>query len=94
MDLFDEESVDEEEAIKFASEVGAVFKLTSARNGEGVENLFKTMGCKFIDNDYVDMDEILRKKSSEKNGNLDNIKLDSEKIKEDNKQNKYCCYYL
>ena len=48
-DLFDKEQVPEAEARNYASQIGAVFKLTSACTATGIEELFKSIGCKFLD---------------------------------------------
>ena len=51
-DLFDKEKVSEEKARNFAKEIGAIFKLTSACTSVGVEELFVSVGCKFLDPNY------------------------------------------
>ena len=51
-DLYDNEQVTEDEARKFAEEIGAVFKLTSASLNTGIEELFKAVGCKVLDPNY------------------------------------------
>ena len=51
-DLFDQEKVSEERARKFAQEIGAIFKLTSACTSVGVEELFISLGCKYLDPNY------------------------------------------
>jgi hypothetical protein len=51
-DLFDKERVSEERARKFAEEIGATFKLTSACTSAGVEELFISCGCRFLDPNY------------------------------------------
>ena len=51
-DLIDSEQVPEEEARKFAKEIGAIFKLTSACKSIGIEELFVGVGCKFLDPNY------------------------------------------
>ena len=53
-DLFENEQVPEEQARKFAEEIGAIFKLTSACASTGVEELFIGVGCKFLDPNYKD----------------------------------------
>ena len=53
-DLFHNEKVPEEKARKFAQEIGAIFKLTSACTSVGVEELFVSVGCKFLDPNYKD----------------------------------------
>ena len=51
-DLFDKEKVPEENARKFAKEIGAIFKLTSACTSVGIEELFMCLGSKFLNPDY------------------------------------------
>ena len=79
-DLYDNEQVSEDEARKFADEIGAVFKLTSANTNKGIEDLFKTIGCKVLDPNYSEDDESNQKKM--------NIKIDNDKTK---KKKKGCC---
>ena len=81
-DLYDNEQVSEEEARKFADEIGAVFKLTSASTNTGIEELFKGVGCKVLDPNYVDDND-----PSKKNNN---IILNDEKDNK-NKKKKACC---
>ena len=56
-DLFDKEQVPEENARKFAKEIGAIFKLTSACNSVGIEELFISLGSKYLDPDYTEDDD-------------------------------------
>ena len=51
-DLFDKEQVSEAEAREYAKEIGAVFKLTSACTASGIEELFKSIGCKYLDPNF------------------------------------------
>ncbi len=53
-DLIDNESVSEEKARKFAQDIGAIFKLTSACTAGGIEELFVGVGSKFLDPNYKD----------------------------------------
>ena len=46
-DLFDKEQVPEADARKFASEIGAIFKLTSHTTGAGIEELFESIRKNF-----------------------------------------------
>ena len=48
-DLFDQEAVDEGKGREFAKEIGAIFKLTSAKNQSGVEDLFISIANKLED---------------------------------------------
>ena len=81
-DLYDNEQVSEEEARKFADEIGAVFKLTSASTNTGIEELFKGVGCKVLDPNYVD--------DNDPSKNKNNIVLNDEKDNK-NKKKKACC---
>ena len=48
-DLIEEEKVSEEDAREYASKINASFRLTSALNNIGVEELFKELIEKYID---------------------------------------------
>jgi hypothetical protein len=89
-DLFDKEQVPEADARSYASQIGAVFKLTSACSGTGIEELFKTIGCKFLDPNYKE-DEEAGSGSTGQSGNAGGaVKLDANKAKENTKK-KGCC---
>ena len=53
-DLYDNEAVSEEKARQFAEKIGAIFKLTSAYTSVGIEELFVTLGSKFLDPNFKD----------------------------------------
>ena len=57
-DLFEEEEVEEEEAKNYAKEIGAYFQLTSAFQDIGIKDIFNYIGCKILDPDYVENNEI------------------------------------
>ena len=78
-DLYDDEAVSEEEARNFANEIGAIFKLTSASTNSGIEELFKALGCRFLDPDYIEDYDEKRNNS---------IKLDNNNKQ---KKKKKCC---
>ena len=82
-DLYDNEQVSEDEARNFANEIGAVFKLTSASTNQGIEELFKGVGCRVLDPNYSDHSENSEKKKDS------NIKLDEKNT--DKKKRKGCC---
>ncbi len=48
-DLYENEQVDEQTAKDFAKKIGAIFKLTSALNSSGIDQLFDFIGKKLID---------------------------------------------
>ena len=90
-DLFDKEQVSEDEARKFAQEIGAIFKLTSACAGTGIEDMFKSIGCKFLDPNYRDDDDSKGGAGSQaSSGTSGGVKLDAKKVNEEN-QKKGCC---
>ena len=82
-DLYDNEQVSEDEARNFANEIGAVFKLTSASTNQGIEELFKGVGCRVLDPNYSDDSDNSEKKKDS------NIKLDEKNT--DKKKRKGCC---
>ena len=52
-DLYEEEEiVKEEDARKYAKEIGALFNLVSAKNGLGIENLFNDILDAYLKNNY------------------------------------------
>ena len=76
-DLFDKEEVSEDEGRNFAEEKNFIFYLTSAKNGTGIDNLFKDIVDRLCER------KVLKKK--ENNGTKLNAK-NTEKNK-----NKKCC---
>ena len=85
-DLYLDEKVKEEDAKKFAQEKNALFKITSAKSGEGVEELFDELVNKFFEQKIP---EVLEESKKEKK-NDENIKI--EEVKQDNKnKKKKCC---
>ena len=56
-DLIEKEQVNEAEARKYAKEVGALFKVTSACTAAGIEELFRSIGCKVLDPNYSEDDD-------------------------------------
>ena len=52
-DLYEGDNLaDENEAKKFAQEIGATFLLTSAKTGEGIEKLFDTLTDRFLSPEF------------------------------------------
>ena len=79
----------EAEARSYAAEIGAVFKLTSASASTGIEELFKSIGRKFLDPNFKDEEEI--NAANEMNAiHNESIKLDSTNTKENPKKKKCC----
>jgi len=51
-DLYEKRTVNDEEAIKYADDINAIFVTTSAKNASGINELFKHIGKKIINPDY------------------------------------------
>ena len=85
VDKYLEEEVSEEEGKKFAKEINAVFKRTSALNGTGIEDLFEELVDKYLSElkNEISKDEI----NTTKEGN---ITIKSEKSNEKGKKRKFC----
>ncbi len=74
-DLYDNEAVPETEAREFAKSINALFTLTSAQNKQGVEDLFKNIGYKFLNPNFqqkVDNKPNNPTISLDKNDHIDN----------------------
>ena len=72
-DLFNKEQISEEEGVEFANSLDAVFKLTSAFQGSGINELFQKLGEKLLNinqepvvNQSITLDEDQIKKKKEK----------------------------
>ena len=61
----EKEQVNEEDARKYAKDVGAIFKLTSACTASGIEELFKSIGRKILNPNYKDDDDSPNKPPSQ-----------------------------
>ncbi len=53
-DMYEMEEVEEEKGRAFAKEIGGIFKYTSAKTSTGIDELFRTIGNKFLDPNYED----------------------------------------
>ena len=89
-DLFDKEQVSEADARKYAAEIGAVFKLTSACTATGIEELFRSIGCKFFDPNYKEDEEGSGSSSNNAQGASGPVKLEASKAKKEPGK-KGCC---
>lgn len=75
-DLYEREQIDEEIARKYAQEIGAIFRLTSASNAYGIHDLFNVVGKKYLVPEIQD-DELQK---------MTSIKIVNEVHQEKNKQ--------
>ena len=99
-DLYTDQQVPKEEGLKFADEIGAIFQMTSAKSGYGVNNLFENIGKKYLDPnyDYQAADKIAEEKyKKRKEEEKLNKKVNTKKrgvvldIKKIEKKKKGCC---
>ena len=91
-DLFENEQVKEEDARKWAKQIGAVFELTSAQNNTGINDLFLKVGYKYLDPTFKPKIEIGNKEDKENHPEEIKIVLDKKDLKKDtNKKNKKAC---
>ena len=96
------EEVNEEEARKYAQDIGAIFQLTSAFTGTGIDLLFKNIANKMIYPNYMektnkkrisyknngDIDDDIINHNDNKNSSIEKkISLDKEKPKKKKKKN-------
>ena len=90
-DLFEKEQVPESEARAFAKEIGAIFRLTSAYTAAGIEDLFRAIGSKYLDPNYVDEE---KKPISKKSigGKKDTVVLNKKNVvnKKNSEKKKFC----
>ena len=99
-DLYNMQQVPKEEGIKLADEIGAIFQMTSAKSGIGINNLFENIGRKYLDPkfDYQAADKIAEEKykkrkekeqmSKKKNERKRGVKLD---VKNEKEKKGGCC---
>ncbi len=98
-DLYENEQVSDEEGKKFAKQINAIFKTTSALSNIGINWLFENLGKKVLDPNYdYTVDEKIQMQSIQKNAsnnnnnnnNNNNIKLNNSDNKTNNKDKKCC----
>ena len=86
-DLYEQEEVNEEEAREYAKEINSLFKLVSAQNGDGIEDIFKMVGERLLTEDFL-------KKIKEEN-NINNNRNSIKNIMVEDtkaiKKKKKCC---
>ena len=82
--MFEQEVVTENEGREFANSIGAVFYLTSAKYNVGINDLFNSLGRKFLDLNYS---HEKAKKDFEEDKGKKGVKL---KISKTTKKKKKC----
>ena len=81
-DRYLEEQVDEDDARKYAEQIGAVFGLVSAKTGDCINELFVNVVKKYLNPDFVTQINIERKNQ----GKEDSIQLKKKKNNNNNKK--------
>ena len=76
--------MDDDEGKQFAKEINAIFQKTSAKESEGIDELFQKIGKKVIDPDKFES-----KQTGNDNNNNNKVKID--KDTKSNKPKKGCC---
>ena len=102
-DLYEIQNVDNSTAKEFAKKIGAIFQLTSAKNNDGISNLFDNIGKKYLQpnyqydvNDNLAKENYEKKKQGEQNNTRIRIKMENNSINNDGgnneqKSKKGCC---
>ena len=82
-DCYNEEIVDEKEARDWAKEIGAIFKVTSALDGTGINELFYSIGEKIFSKQNTN--------NNNQNYKAKNIRIDSAHISKEKEKVNKCC---
>ena len=86
-DIYQNETVKDEEVKKLANDVNAIFQRTSAKNGSGIDLLFNRLGKRFLNSDSPSIINNLSREEYKKREQ----KIRIEEIKNKNKNKKRCC---
>ena len=86
-DLYLNEKVEENEARKWAKEIGAIFGLVSAKTGDCINALFENVIKKYFSPDFVA--EINKEKKAKNENAIDINKKDEDKSQQ-KKKNFFC----
>ena len=97
-DLYENEQVSDEEGKKFAKEINAIFKLTSALSNTGIDRLFETIGKKILNPNFNedDINDLSNSIPGKQNVNInkkqgrDTVKLNNQNVNNSDKK-KRCC---
>ena len=79
-DLFDREEISEDEGRILANEMGAIFSLTSAKENFGIDDLFSSIGNKFLNINLDKSVEVKEKKPIDDKGEIESEKKIFKKI--------------
>ena len=84
-DLYENEAVEEDEINSFAEKVGGIYYEISAKNGNGIDEMFESLAKMYLEPDFNDK---LEKSQSLKE---DSVKLDKRKLSKRKKKDKNSC---
>jgi len=87
-DLYENESVSEEEAREFAKSIGALYGLTSAKSNTGVEKLFLDLGNKYLDPSF--QQKLGEEKEEKEENQGQKITLEKNEVKKEKKKKGFC----
>ena len=75
-DLYIRQQVTKEEGLELAEKIGAIYQITSAKSGHGINNLFENIGRKYIDPkfDYQEADRIAEENYNKKKKEIEEAK--------------------
>ena len=85
-DLYNNQQVNDNEAIEFAETIGAIFQVTSAKSNIGIDKLFQNIGIKYLDPEFNYKNEEENEKNNY-NIRKENKKRMKEKEKEEEDEN-------
>ena len=84
-DCYDKEEVKENEAKEYADSIGAIFMLTSAKNGNNIELLFETLAREYLGPEFIKKVEEMKKEKGEVS------KVTKETVTKEKKKKKHFC---
>ena len=90
-DLIDHEDVDEEEARKFAEELGAIFVSTTARQIEPINDLFIQIAKKYTGSNEITIKEEEDYPEQQMEDKKEHIKIEREHYRDRYRMRKRCC---
>ena len=94
-DIYEKEAVNEEEARQYAKDINALYKLVSAENGDGINEIFKMIGERMLTQEFLEKIKNEKNNNNDNNNSTNNNKNTIKNISiEDNKgqkKKKKCC---
>ena len=84
-DMYQFEEITNDEGIAFSKEIDSIYRRTSAKSGEGIDELFRLVGQKFLNPNSINTTNMTNEELK-KHGD----KLKREKIKNEKKK-RNCC---